>query len=188
VRLILASRSPRRADLLAAAGFRFEIAPVEVDEARRDGEAPDVYVSRVAEAKSAAVDIVDPAAAVVAADTVVVIDGRILGKPADAGDAADMLRRLSGRSHEVVTGVVVRVGERRLSRVERTRVTFLPLGEGDIAWYVSTGEPFGKAGAYAIQGLASRFVDRVEGSYTNVVGLPVAALCELLAGLGVPLR
>ncbi len=116
-----------------------------------------------------------------AADTVVVVGGCILGKPADDADAARMLRLLSGRGHDVLTGVVLRSGAREATAVESTAVTFAPLAEADIAWYVASGEPRDKAGAYAVQGLASRFVARIDGSYSNVVGLPVALACSMLA-------
>jgi septum formation protein len=168
-RIVLASASPRRAELLAAAGVMFEVKPAEVDERPLDGEAPGDYAIRVA------ADIV------LAADTVVVVDGLILGKPADDGDAARMLRLLSGRTHSVLTGVVVRRGPREASAIESTAVTFSPLSETDIAWYVASAESRDKAGAYAVQGLASRFVSRIDGSYSNVVGLPVALVCRMLA-------
>lgn len=180
VRLVLASASPRRADLLRSAGFQFQVVPVDVDERPLAGEDPAVMVQRLATEKAALVSDRVPDGAVIGADTVVVVDGVILGKPGDDRDAAGMLRRLSGRSHEVLTGVAVHANGRRLVAVERTVVWFLPLSDADIAWYVSSGEPLDKAGAYAVQGLASRFVTRIEGSYSNVVGLPVARVCELL--------
>ena len=178
--VVLASASPRRADLLTAAGVSFEVRPVEVDERPLDGEAPADYVSRVALDKARA--CAAPAGAVVlAADTVVVVDGRILGKPADDADAARMLRLLSGRAHDVLTGVVVRRDAREATAVDSTAVSFTPLDEADIAWYVASGEPLDKAGAYGVQGLASRFVARIDGSYSNVVGLPVALACRMLS-------
>jgi len=180
VRLVLASASPRRADLLRSAGFQFQVVPVDVDERPLAGEDPAVMVQRLATEKAALVSDRVPDGAVIGADTVVVVDAVILGKPGDDRDAAGMLRRLSGRSHEVLTGVAVHANGRRLVAVERTVVWFLPLSDADIAWYVSSGEPLDKAGAYAVQGLASRFVTRIEGSYSNVVGLPVARVCELL--------
>ena len=174
MRLILASRSPRRARLLREAGYELDIVPADVDESRLDGEEPRRYVSRVAASKAAAVMPRVGERIVVAADTVVLIDGLVLGKPADRRDAASMLGRLSGRTHEVLTGLVVVRDGRRLEAVETTRVTFAPLEPARIAWYAGTGEPDDKAGAYAVQGIGSRFVERIEGSYTNVVGLPVA--------------
>lgn len=179
MRLILASASPRRAGLLRAAGFDFAIVPADVDEAVRPGEAPHRYVRRLAAEKSGAV-AVPPGAVVLGADTAVVIDGGMLGKPRDDEEAAAMLRRLSARRHEVLTGISVRLGARELARVERTGVHFTALTDADIAWYLASGEGRDKAGAYAIQGLASRFIPRIEGSYSNVVGLPVAAVVELL--------
>ena len=174
VRLILASRSPRRARLLREAGYEFDVVPADVDESRLDGEDPRRYVSRVAASKAAAVVPRASGRIVVAADTVVLIDGLVLGKPADPLAAASMLDRLSGRTHDVLTGVVVARDGRRLEAVETTRVTLAALEPARIAWYARTGEPDDKAGAYAVQGIGSRFVERIEGSYTNVVGLPVA--------------
>jgi septum formation protein len=191
--LVLASASPRRAELLRAAGFEFEVRPADADETVHPDELPDQYVRRVADAKAQAVLAAAGDRPVIAADTVVVVDGRILGKPVDAEDAAAMLRALSGRRHQVLTGVTVAVrasasrepgGIRRLTSVEITDVEFAPLTEAEIAWYVASGEPADKAGAYAVQGRASRFVRRVEGSYSNVVGLPVAVVYRMLAELG----
>jgi septum formation protein len=178
VRLILASASPRRAELLRAAGYEFDIVVADVDERARDGETPAEYVRRLAAEKSAAVKAAD--AVILGADTTVVVDGEILGKPRDDGEAAAMLRRLAGRLHEVLTGVSIRRGAHEVGRVESTAVWFSALTKEDIAWYVASGEGRDKAGAYAIQGLASRFIPRIEGSYANVVGLPVAVIAELL--------
>jgi septum formation protein len=185
VRLVLASASPRRAELLQAAGYDFEIAVADVDESIRDGESPSTYVRRLAADKSfrAATDLragPDADVVVLGADTTVVVDGEILAKPIDDADAAAMLRRLSGRRHEVLTGVSLRRGAFELGRVETTSVHLAALNEDEIAWYVATGEGRDKAGAYAIQGFASRFIPRIEGSYSNVVGLPVACVRELL--------
>ena len=171
---MLASRSPRRARLLREAGYKIDVMPADVDESRLDGESPRRYVARLAAAKAAAVASRAAGRIVVAADTIVLIDGLVLGKTADPRDAASMLKRLSGRTHEVLTGVVVARDGRRLEAVETTRVTFAMLEPARIAWYAGTGEPDDKAGAYAVQGIGSRFVERIEGSYTNVVGLPVA--------------
>jgi len=182
--LILASASPRRAELLRAAGFDFEVRATGADETLRAGESPDQYVRRVAEAKAHAVLPSAGDRPVVAADTVVLVDGRILGKPVDAENAAAMLRTLSGRCHQVMTGVTVVVHREQRTAVEITEVEFAPLSNDEIAWYVASGEPADKAGAYAVQGLASRFVRRVEGSYSNVVGLPVAVVYEMLGELG----
>lgn len=187
MRLVLASASPRRAELLRAAGFVFEVRAVEIDERARPGELPDAYVLRLASEKSAAAHpsgtLGPDAVLTLGADTAVVVDGDILGKPTDDAEAAGMLQRLSGRTHEVLTGVSVRWAEREERVVERTVVEFRPLRTQDIAWYVQSGEGRDKAGAYAIQGLASRFIPRIDGSYSNVVGLPVAAVAELLRGL-----
>lgn len=167
-----------------AAGYRFDIVPADVDEAVRPGEAPADYVARVAARKAAAVMALHPDALVLGADTAVVIDGDILGKPADEADATAMLERLSGRTHEVLTGVTIGVGERTAADVEITQVRFIVLTAEQIVWYVASGEPRDKAGAYAIQGLASRFIDRIDGSYSNVVGLPMATVERLLDAVG----
>jgi septum formation protein len=186
-RLVLASRSPRRAELLLAAGFEFDICAADVDESVRPGESPADYVQRLASAKSVAVTAAGGRAAamlvVLGADTSVVVDEVILGKPVDDEEAAAMLRQLSGRSHQVMTGLSVRVGERELRHVETTTVCFAQLTEDQVAWYVRSGEGRDKAGAYAIQGLASRFIPRIEGSYSNVVGLPIAAVSALIRQL-----
>ena len=203
MRLVLASVSPRRAELLRAAGFSFDVVPADVDERARIAEPAPDYVRRVASEKSAATwqAIVSSESSVaressvasgfsqtdslvvLGADTAVVVDGEILGKPRDDREAAAMLRRLSGRRHEVMTGVSVRstTGERGL--VETTGVYIVDLREEDVAWYVASGEGRDKAGAYAIQGLASRFIPRIEGSYANVVGLPVSAVETLIRTL-----
>jgi len=181
---VLASASPRRADLLRAAGFTFDVFPVDVDERFGHGEKPEHAVARLAEAKANAAAASYPDAVVLGADTTVVIRGEALAKPATADDATRMLRLLSGRTHDVLTGVCVCSGSRRLTHVEPTRVRMARMSEAEIAWYVSTGEPFDKAGAYAVQGLASRFVEGIEGSYSNVVGLPISSVYELLKELG----
>jgi septum formation protein len=185
VRLVLASASPRRADLLRAAGFAFVVRPASIDESATPDESAAALVRRLAAAKAAAVATADPLDVVIGADTVVVLDGSILGKPRDDRDATAMLERLSGRGHEVLTGVSIRQGGRAIVSVEETRVYFAPLRADEIAWYVASGEPRDKAGAYGIQGLASRFVERIEGSHANVVGLPVAAVQRALKSLGI---
>ena len=180
-RIVLASASPRRAELLRAAGIDFEVQPADVDEAITTGESPNEYVSRLAEAKARLVYERDVRRIVLAADTAVVVDADVLGKPLDENDASRMLRRLSGRTHEVLTAIsVFHPGQIVDTRVEATTVEFAPLSDSDINWYVSSGEPVDKAGAYAVQGLASRFVTRIEGSYSNVVGLPVALVYQML--------
>jgi septum formation protein len=183
VRLLLASRSPRRADLLTGAGFEFDVAQADVDETARPNERPDTYVARVARAKAALAAAGAPDRVVLGADTAVVIDGCILGKPEDARDAADMLRRLSGRVHEVLTGVTLLSRQGAATDVAVTAVEFAPLTGREIDWYVGTGEPYGKAGGYAIQGRAARFVTRIDGSYSNVVGLPIALVYRLLPSI-----
>jgi septum formation protein len=184
MRLILASASPRRAELLASAGFSFEIAPAEVDETPAPQEDAAPYALRVArhKARAAGERIRHPGGIVLAADTVVVVEGRILGKPVDRLDAARMLRLLAGRQHEVLTAVVVRRGDEERSEVVTSRVRFLPLTDAEVEWYVASGEPDGKAGGYAIQGRAARFIDWIEGSWSNVVGLPIATVYRLLGG------
>jgi len=183
--LVLASASPRRAELLASAGYAFTVDPADVDEAERPGEPPEAYVVRVAREKARAVAARrEPGEIVLAADTTVVVDGEILAKPADESEAIRMLRRLSGVEHRVFTGVVAISGGRELAEVVSTRVRLLPLGTDDIQWYVETGEPMGKAGAYAIQGRAARFVEWIEGSWSNVVGLPVATVSRMIKRLG----
>jgi septum formation protein len=198
MRLILASASPRRAELLRAAGYTFETIVPDVDESIRAGESPSLYVRRLAADKSAAaIDTLKARATsnravpplgldgvvVLGADTTVVVDGEILGKPRDEEDAVGMLRRLSGRRHEVLTGVSLRHGVYEVGRVETTAVYLRALSEDELNWYAASGEGRDKAGAYAVQGLASRFIPRIDGSYSNVVGLPVASVSELLLPL-----
>jgi septum formation protein len=195
VRLVLASASPRRAELLRAAGLVFDTCAAAVDERVRPGESPDAYVRRLAMEKSARAMALVTASrtragegsgeerpdsvVVLGADTGVVIDGEILGKPRDDADAEWMLRRLSGRRHEVMTGVSLRRGAVELGTVVITAVECRALTDAEVAWYVASGEGHDKAGAYAIQGLASRFIPHIEGSYSNVVGLPIACVFEL---------
>jgi nucleoside triphosphate pyrophosphatase len=183
--LILASASPRRAELLATAGFTFDVQPAEVDETPLPGEEPRTYVLRIARAKAtaSAERCRKSGTAVLAADTVVVADGWLMGKPLDAGEAERMLKRLAGAVHDVHTAVVVQADARQLTDVVTTRVRLLPLTADEIAWYLATGEWEGKAGGYAIQGRAARFIDRIEGSWSNVVGLPVATAYQLLTAL-----
>ena len=178
--LILASASPRRAQLLVAAGIAFDMIPADVDETPAAGESPRAYVERLALEKARAAGRAHPGRTALGADTTVVLDGHILGKPVDATDAAAMLARLSGQAHEVLTGVALvgSRGERVTSAMTRVWVSLMT--SEDIARYVETGEGVDKAGAYAIQGRFSRFIERIEGSYSNVVGLPVALVCDLL--------
>lgn len=181
--LILASQSPRRRELLHRAGIRFEVRPSGLDEVRLPGEGARDYVVRLARDKALAVRAED-SEWVLGADTTVVVGDSILEKPDSAEDAVRMLRMLSGRWHEVLTGVCLRHGMRLMPAFEVTRVRFVPLTDIDIADYVASGEPMDKAGAYAIQGVASRYIDRVEGCYLNVVGLPVAKVWKLLRDSG----
>lgn len=186
MRLILASASPRRAELLTTADLEFEVISAAVDETPRAEEPAEDYVLRVARDKATAGAACGGSGLpVLAADTVVVAGGRLLGQPSDNGHAREMLRMLSGTVHEVLTGVVLLAGSRELAEVVRTRVRFVPLSDGEIDWYIATGEPQGKAGAYAIQGRASRFVDHIDGSWANVVGLPVATVYRMLRQSGV---
>lgn len=180
--LILASASPRRREILERAGIEFDIRAAGVDESAAAGESPREHVCRLARAKAEAV--ARPGDGIVlGADTVVVVDEEILGKPANAGDAARMLRLLAGRWHEVITGVCLRTDSRVIVDAETTRVRFALLTEDEIRGYVASGEPMDKAGAYAIQGLASKFIDRIEGCYFNVVGLPMALVYRQLQAI-----
>jgi septum formation protein len=212
VRLILASASPRRAELLRSAGYTFDVVVADVDESIRAGETPAIYVRRLAADKSAAAQssVVsgfppppgatarlaearfaredgsrtgDGEVVILGADTTVVVDGEILGKPRDDDDGRAMLKRLSGKAHQVLTGVSLRHGAYEVGRVETTSVVFRELTDEDITWYAESGEGRDKAGGYAIQGLASRFVPSIAGSYSNVVGLPLACVDELLRSL-----
>lgn len=188
MRLVLASASPRRAELLRAAGIAFDVMPADVDEAMDVEDTPEGYVRRVAQLKAEAVLPRAGERPVLGADTIVIVDHAVLGKPSDTADAGRMLRLLSGREHAVMTGVclinpVAESGRVQMSTT-RTAVEFAALTDEEISWYVASGEPMDKAGAYAIQGLASRFVTRIEGSYSNVVGLPVALVYDLCKRAG----
>ena len=182
-KLVLASASPRRAEILRAVGWPFEVLPADVDEAREPGEDAVAYVTRLAKEKAlVAAGRVDAGRLVLAADTTVVSDGEILEKPHDAEDARRMLSLLSGKWHEVLTGVaLLRVGAENQCVVdhEATRVLFAEMSDAEIAWYVASGEPMGKAGAYAVQGRASLFIDEIQGDYFNIVGLPIKLVYEL---------
>jgi septum formation protein len=181
--LILASASPRRSEILRAAGWEFTVAAADVDETPFPDEAPADYVERLAQAKASAVAVGHPGRLVLGADTTVVIDGEILGKPVDAEDARRMLRLLSGRWHQVLTGVaLIRIGADPLERVthQTTEVKFAPLSGEEIDWYVGTGEPMDKAGAYAVQGQGAIFIEQIRGDYWNVVGLPIQLVYRLV--------
>lgn len=199
MRLVLASGSPRRRELLALLGLPFDVIPVDLDESARPGESPRDLVRRLAIDKAGSVavpdlDVIDDsmdggasadAVVVLAADTTVEVAGEILGKPVDADDARRMLRSLSARTHQVHTAVAVRRGARTEHDIVTTFVTMSPMTEASIDWYVATGEPLDKAGAYAIQGAGGAFVTAIEGSASNVVGLPLTTVVELLRNQGV---
>lgn len=188
--LVLASASPRRQELLGNACIPFTVQPAEIDETRRAGESPRACAERLAREKALVVARTRPEDYVLGADTIVVIDGEILNKPQDPNDAVRMLRKLSGRTHEVITGICLVkpasgvqspfAGDSLRTESERTRVTMCELSDAEIRAYIATGEPMDKAGAYAIQGIASRWIPRIEGDYSNVVGLPVALVYRML--------
>ncbi|MCC5849277.1 MAG: septum formation inhibitor Maf [Verrucomicrobia bacterium] len=180
MQLILASSSPRRRQLLADAGFQFSVCSPEVDESLLPNEKPVDAVVRLAREKAAAVAALHPDAVVLAADTAVVLDGAFLGKPADVVEAAGMLRALSGREHDVITGFALASREGVRSDCCRTRVAFRDLDDAEIEAYIATGEPMDKAGAYGIQSGAAHMVNTIHGSYTNVVGLPMAEVFMFL--------
>ena len=181
--LVLASASPRRREILAAAGIAFRVAVADIEERRATGEAPEAYARRLAREKAEAVARREPGV-ILAADTIVVLGDLILEKPLDAADAERMLTLLAGRTHEVITGFAIRHPGGEIDDAERTRVRFSPLSPAEIRDYVATGEPLDKAGAYAIQGRASKYIEGVEGCYFNVVGLPVARVYGHLRALG----
>lgn len=191
MRFVLASASPRRRELLADLGLAFEVRPADMDESVRSGESGPVYVERLARSKALAV--ARPDELVLAADTTVDLDGDLLGKPIDADDARSLMRRLSDSTHHVHTGVAAVVlgvdgSETRVeSTVVTTAVTFAPVPDEWIDWYIDTGEPFDKAGGYGMQGAAAIFVHRIDGSPSNVIGLPLDAVATLVAQVGVDL-
>jgi septum formation protein len=187
MKIFLASSSPRRAEILRQAGIAFETCATQVDETALPGETARALVARLAEAKArAAVSQLGGRSVVVGVDTTVELNREILGKPRDAAHAREMLRKLSGRTHHVLTGIFLLRLPDHVTRaaVETSAVTFAPLSKDEVENYVDSGEPLGKAGAYAIQGLAGRFIPRIEGCYYNVVGLPLARLNVLLRELG----
>jgi septum formation protein len=183
MKLVLASQSPRRRELLERAGFQPEIRVSNIVEQPQPGEAPPDYVRRLAREKAAAVPRSEDEV-VLAADTIVVLDGYILEKPSDETDAARMLRSLSGRTHQVFTAICLRNGAGQEVDLCSTEVTFHPLTESEIAEYIASGEPFDKAGAYGIQGRASKFVERIDGCFFNVMGLPVSLVYRHLKARG----
>lgn len=179
-KLLLASSSPRRSQILEMIGWPFELGPIEVDESLRDGESAREYVARLADAKARASAAVHAHRPVLAADTTVVVDEHILAKPNDVEDGRRMLRLLQGRWHQVLTAIALLSRTATEVDVEMTEVRFAPMSEAEIDWYVSTGEPMDKAGAYAIQGKGSRFIEGIKGDYFNVMGLPVRLLYEMI--------
>lgn len=188
--VILASNSPRRRELLEQLGISFSVDPADVDERVLRGEAPEAYAARVALDKARVAAGRAREGVVIAADTIVVVGDSILGKPADARDAGQMLAALSGREHRVITGLVVMdaASGRTAARTSITQVWFKDLSEREIADYVATGEPLDKAGAYGIQGRGALLVERIEGCFSNVVGLPLSLLVEMLRNFGVSLH
>ena len=185
-KIILASASPRRAELLFQIGVKFELVPSQIEERPHPDEAPPDYITRIARAKVIAVARQQESGLIIGADTVVVLDGRLLGKPVDSHDAKSMLKQLSGRWHAVMTGVALYDVESRheVADYEKTLVKFAQLTDREIDWYVHTGEPKDKAGAYGIQGLGGLFVDEIAGNYYNVVGLPIPLVYRLARRLG----
>ena len=185
LRVILASASPRRRELLTLIGIAHEVRPADIDESVFADEAPAPHAERLARGKAHALAEVHPHAVIIAADTIVVVDGDILGKPRDVAHAAEMLLRLAGREHTVYTAIAVARDERTESAVEAVRVTMRAMSEGEVAAYIATGEPMDKAGAYGIQGYGATIVERVDGDYFSVMGLGLRRLVELLARLDV---
>ena len=185
LRVILASQSPRRRDLLSLVGIPHDVQPADIDETYLAGEKPAPHAERLARGKCAVIAEREPEALVIGSDTIVVVDGDVLGKPADEGDAAHMLRRLSGRSHIVITAVAVAWRGETRSAVEEVNVTFHSLSDDDIAAYIATREPMDKAGAYGIQGFGATIVERVDGDYFAVMGLPLQLLVRVLRELGI---
>jgi len=179
-KLILASSSPRRRELLAQAGYVFEVVPADIDETRRIDEEPSAYVARLALEKAQAIHARNRDAIVLGADTTVVLNGEVLNKPKDIDEAACMLRALSGCTHQVHTGIAVVTSKAQRSHVETTNVVFAPIPEEELAIYLTTGDSLDKAGAYGIQGYAARWIPRIEGDFFNVMGLPLAAMVRLL--------
>jgi septum formation protein len=182
--LVLASQSPRRAELIARLGLPFDVVPADIDESYQQGEMPPDHAERLAREKALVVAAAHPHALVVGSDTIVVVDGAVLGKPGSRAKAVEMLMRLSGREHEVCTGVAVAMDGRVESGLERVRVRFRALDRRACEEYVDTGEPMDKAGAYGIQGFGSAIVEGIEGDYFAVMGLPVARMLALIERLG----
>jgi septum formation protein len=184
MKFILASASPRRRELLESIGLEFEIIPSHIPEVRAAGESAEEYVARLSREKAAAVAGEHPGRWIIAADTTVLLGDELLEKPADPVDAARMLTAIAGKTHTVYTGVTLLGPGYSDTRVSESEVRMLPLSAGDIEWYVGTGEPLDKAGSYAVQGKGAMFIDSIHGSYTNVVGLPLATLFLMLRRAG----
>jgi septum formation protein len=185
MRVILASQSPRRRELLALIGIPHEVRPADIDETPWPDERPVPHTERLARGKAGVIAAQEPTALVIAADTIVVIDDAILGKPSDVADARAMLRRLSGREHEVCTAMAVAIGDRVVSEVVRVAVRFREMSDETIAQYVATGEPMDKAGAYGIQGYGATLIDGITGDFFAVMGLSLVTVVALAAELGV---
>ena len=187
MKYILASASPRRRELLKMIGLDFDVMPSHVPEVPQEGEAPEEYVARLSRDKAHAIAVQYPARWVIAADTTVLYGDELLEKPADPKDAARMLATIAGKTHIVYTGVTLEhaEGDYRETRVAESEVRMLPLSASEIEWYVATGEPLDKAGAYAVQGIGAMFIDSIHGSYTNVVGLPIATLFQMMRKAGI---
>jgi septum formation protein len=187
MRFILASASPRRRELLASIGLDFEVMPSDIPEVRGEGEAPEEYVARLSREKASALATRHPSRWVIAADTTVLLDDELLEKPRDPDDARRMLATIAGRTHVVYTGVTLQNLKESYhdTRVAESEVRMLPLSAGDVDWYVATGEPLDKAGSYAVQGIGGMFIDSIHGSYSNVVGLPLALLFQMLRKAGI---
>jgi septum formation protein len=185
VRVILASQSPRRRELLSLVGIAHEVQPADIDESYLAGERPREHAERLARGKTAVIAEREPDALVIGSDTIVVVDGDVLGKPVDEPDAVRMLERLAGRSHVVVTAVAVAWRGETRSEVEEVGVTFHPMNRTEVDAYIATGEPMDKAGAYGIQGYGATIVSRVDGDYFAVMGLPLQRLTRVLASIGI---
>jgi septum formation protein len=183
-KLILASGSPRRAEILSAVGWKFEKHVPNIDESERDGETPEAYVCRLAKEKAEAIAKEHTDAAVLGADTTVVLDGKIIGKPVDLDDARGMIASLSGKEHEVLTGVAVVADGRTETGLQRTRVKFAEMNSGEIDFLVAKGDPLDKAGGYAVQAQAALFIEYVNGDYWNVVGLPINLVYRIMRQAG----
>lgn len=183
-RIVLASSSPRRAQLLSSLGIDFTVEPSQVIERPHPDERPEEYIIRLARAKAAEVAFRHPGSIVIGADTEVIVEDRVMGKPLDADDAKRMLALLSGRRHAVATGIAIRRGDAEVFGSEKTLVKFVKMAPAQIDWYVKTGEPFDKAGAYGIQGAGGLFIEEISGNYHNVVGLPLVLLNRLMEEVG----